>query len=93
MAKEKQVPAAREASPAVMQQLRQAVFQLSQSSIWEKIRQTTFSGTLISISSLITMKVAPNRNGKYLKTGLYRPRTHDSVSRLGSWVAERSSLI
>jgi hypothetical protein len=42
-----------------MQQLRQAVFQLSQSSIWEKMRQTTFSGALISISSLITMKDAP----------------------------------
>jgi hypothetical protein len=59
MTKEKQVPADREAPPAVMQQLRQAVFQLSQSSIWEKMRQTTFSGALISISSLITMKNAP----------------------------------
>jgi len=56
MTKEKQVPADRDASPAVMQQLRQAVFQLSQSSIWEKMRQTTFNGALISISSLITMK-------------------------------------
>jgi hypothetical protein len=50
-----------------MQQLRQAVFQLSQSSIWEKMRQTTFSGALISISSLITMKDAPYRDGRYLK--------------------------
>jgi hypothetical protein len=70
MTKEKQVPADRDASPAVMQQLRQAVFQLSQSSIWEKIRQTTFSGALISISSLITMKDDPLIDEKYLKNRL-----------------------
>ena len=55
----KQVPVDRDASPVVMQQLRQVVFQLSKSSIWAKMRQTTFSYALISISSLLTMNDAP----------------------------------
>jgi hypothetical protein len=59
MTKEKQVPADRDSPPVVMQRLRLAVFQLSQSSLWEKMRLTTFSGAMISISSLMTVNDAP----------------------------------
>ncbi|CAB5141488.1 hypothetical protein D3OALGA1CA_4241 [Olavius algarvensis associated proteobacterium Delta 3] len=61
MTKEKHVPADRSSSPEIMQQLRQAVFQLSQSSMWENVRHTTLKGALISISSLITIVGAPIR--------------------------------
>ena len=59
--KEKQVPAERSSSPEVMTQLRQAVFQLSQSSIWEKICQTKLKDALISISSLHPRGFLPRR--------------------------------
>lgn len=61
MTNEKHVPVDRFSSPDVMQQLRHAVFQLSQSSIWENVRHTTLKGAFISISSFITMDAPPIR--------------------------------
>jgi hypothetical protein len=61
MTKVKQVPAARDASPETMQQLRQAVFQSSQFSIWENVRQTTLKGALIWIYAVITMQPSMNQ--------------------------------